>query len=71
MCCWMLKKPELVYRLARVVADFHIAVAQYWVDTFGHPGGFAFGPSCELPPKAPPYNVWVMRKAINDFGWYE
>lgn len=36
-----------------------------------HPGGFVLAPGCELPPKAPPYNVWVMRKAINDFGWYE
>ena len=194
MCRWMLKKPELVHRLARVVADFHIALARYWVKTLGHPermvpftaaptesnqiisprhfqefclpyqkevhekilamgikhinihicgdqnlnlpywaqiprgdpgilsfghevdldtafkyfphdiivgnvepaviqlgppekvyelsrmciekgkrytGGFALSPSCELPPYAPPYNVWIMRKAINDFGWYE
>lgn len=194
MCRWMIRKPELVHRLCRLVADFHIALAQYWVDTFGHPelmipfnaaptesnqvispqqfqefclhyqaevhqkmlamgikhinihicgeqnlnlpywtlvprgepgilsfghevdietaskyfpndiilgnvepaiiqtgtpeevyehsriciekgkkhpGGFVLSPGCELPPKSPPYNVWMMRKAINDFGWYD
>jgi len=193
MCRWMIRKPELVHRLCRLVTDFHIAIAQYWVETFGHPelmipfnaaptesnqvispkqfeefcvpyqaevhrkmldmgikhinihvcgeqnlnlplwtqiprgepgllsfghevdletaseyfpndiimgnvepaviqtgspeqvyeisriciekgkkhpGGFILGPGCELPPKSPPYNVWTMRKAINDFGWY-
>lgn len=35
------------------------------------PGGFIFSSGCELPPKAPPYNVWMMTKAVNDFGWYE
>ena len=36
-----------------------------------HPGGFILAPGCELPPWAPPYNVWMMTKAVNDFGWYE
>ena len=194
MCRWMIKKPELVHRLCQLVADFHVALAKYWVDTLGrpermisnsqapteanqiispkyfeefflpyqkevnerilamgvkhinthicgeqnlnlpywvqipmgdpaiisfghevdldaaskyfpndiimgnvepaviqagtpeevyelsrlciesgkkHPGGFVLSPGCGLPPKAPPYNVWMMRKAINDFGWYE
>ena len=35
------------------------------------PGGFIFAPGCDMPPNAPPYNVWMMTKAINDFGWYE
>ncbi|MGB9627098.1 MAG: uroporphyrinogen decarboxylase family protein [Thermodesulfobacteriota bacterium] len=35
------------------------------------PGGFIFSAGCELPPKAPPYNVWMMTKAVNDFGWYD
>jgi len=35
------------------------------------PRGFILGSGCELPPLAPPCNVWAMRKAINDFGWYE
>ncbi len=33
--------------------------------------GFILAPGCELPPKAPPYNVWTIRKAIDDFGWYD
>ena len=33
--------------------------------------GFILAPGCELPPKAPPYNVWTIMKAINDFGWYD
>ncbi len=33
--------------------------------------GFILGSGCELPPLAPACNVWAMRKAINDFGWYE
>jgi uroporphyrinogen decarboxylase len=194
MCRWMMKKPNVVHRLCRLVADFHIAIARYWIDSFDrperiipltaaptesnqmispehfkefslpyqrdvyekmfsmgvkhinthicgdqnmnlpywaqmplgdpgilsfghevdletasrcfpdhiivgnvepaviqtgtpeevyersriciekgkrHPGGFALAPGCELPPTAPPYNVWMMRKAINDFGWYD
>jgi uroporphyrinogen decarboxylase len=34
------------------------------------PRGFILGSGCELPPMAPPSNVWAMRKAVNDFGWY-
>ena len=193
MCRWMIKKPELVHRLCRIVADFLMAMAEYWVDMFGpehllpfvgapteanqiispkqfeefclpyqreihekilaldvrhiythicgeqnlnlpywaklpmgdpgmvsfghevdlddasryfpndiiignvepaviqtgtpaevyelsriciekgkkHRAGFILAAGCELPAKAPPYNVWTMRKAINDFGWYE
>ena len=35
------------------------------------PRGFMLSQSCELPPKAPPYNVYTMKKAIDDFGRYE
>lgn len=35
------------------------------------PRGFILGSGCELPPLAPSCNVWAMRKAVNDFGWYE
>lgn len=35
------------------------------------PRGFMLSQSCELPPKAPPYNVYMMKKAIDDFGRYE
>jgi hypothetical protein len=26
---------------------------------------------CEVPVNTPPYNLYTMRKAIDDFGWYE
>jgi len=32
--------------------------------------GFIFAPGCELPPMSPPFNVYQMTKAINDYGWY-
>jgi uroporphyrinogen decarboxylase len=35
------------------------------------PRGFILMTSCEMPPMTPPANVWAMRKAINDFGWYQ
>jgi uroporphyrinogen decarboxylase len=35
------------------------------------PGGFAFSPGCEMPPMAPPINVWMMSKAAEDAGWYD
>ncbi|MFC1593207.1 uroporphyrinogen decarboxylase family protein [Candidatus Omnitrophota bacterium] len=34
------------------------------------PRGFILMPGCSLPPMSPPYNVHMMRKAIQDFGWY-
>jgi len=35
------------------------------------PRGYMLMSGCEIPPMSPPYNIYVMRKAINDFGWYE
>jgi uroporphyrinogen decarboxylase len=35
------------------------------------PGGFVLSPGCELPPMSPPLNVWMMTKAVKDFGWYD
>jgi len=35
------------------------------------PRGYALMAGCEIPAMAPPYNVYMMRKAINDFGWYD
>lgn len=35
------------------------------------PRGFILMPGCGLPPAAPPYNVYMMRKAAEDFGQYE
>ncbi len=35
------------------------------------PRGFMLATGCALPPYAPPYNIYVMMKAIKDFGCYE
>ena len=32
--------------------------------------GFVLMPGCEIPPTTPPYNVYVMGKAVEEFGWY-
>ena len=32
--------------------------------------GFMLMSGCEVPPMAPPYNVYMMKKAIDEFGWY-
>lgn len=32
---WLLKKPALAHRLLRLATDFGVAVAKYWLDTFG------------------------------------
>jgi len=34
------------------------------------PRGFMLMSGCETPPDTPPYNIYMMRKAINDSGWY-
>jgi uroporphyrinogen decarboxylase len=34
------------------------------------PNGYALMQGCEVPVNAPPYNLYVMRKAIEDFGQY-
>ena len=34
------------------------------------PGGFILAPGCGMPPRAPSYNVWMMTKAVSDYGWY-
>jgi uroporphyrinogen decarboxylase len=35
------------------------------------PRGFMLSAGCGLPPNTPPYNVFMMRKAIDDFGWFD
>ncbi len=35
------------------------------------PRGYILMAGCEVPPMAPPYNVYMMKKAVEDFGWYE
>jgi uroporphyrinogen decarboxylase len=53
--------PEQVYELSRICIE----------KGRKHPGGFILGPGCELPPMAPPENMWAMMQAVSDFGWYE
>jgi len=53
-------KPEAVYELSRICIE----------KGKKHPSGFILSSGCDMPPHSPPYNVWMMRKAIDDFGWY-
>jgi len=53
--------PQQVYELCKAC----IKKAKY------APRGFMLMSGCEIPPMAPPYNVYMMRKAVEDFGWYE
>jgi len=53
--------PEEVYEASRKVIEKGKKL----------PGGFIFGPGCELPPNAPVENVIAMTRAVNDFGWYD
>jgi len=52
---------EQVYELCRQA----IEKAKY------APRGFLLIPGCGLPPAPPPYNVFMMKRAANDFGWYD
>ena len=53
-------KPQQVYELCKKAIE--VGKKASW--------GFMLMPGCETPPTAPPYNVYMMRKAIDDFGWY-
>ena len=35
------------------------------------PRGFALMQGCEIPVNNPPYNLFTMKKAVDDFGWYD
>jgi uroporphyrinogen decarboxylase len=35
------------------------------------PRGYVLMAGCDVPIYAPPYNFYMMKKAINDFGWYD
>jgi uroporphyrinogen decarboxylase len=39
---WMLRKPEVVHHLMRIVIDYYVELAQYWKDTFGIEGVLPF-----------------------------
>jgi uroporphyrinogen decarboxylase len=34
------------------------------------PRGYILMQGCEVPVNTPPYNLYIMRKAVDDFGWY-
>jgi uroporphyrinogen decarboxylase len=53
--------PEQVYEMTKICIE----------KGRKHPSGFMLAPGCELPPYSPPHNVWMMMKAISDYGWYE
>jgi len=53
--------PQQVYELCKQC----IEKAKY------APRGYMLMPGCEIPPMAPPYNVYMMKKSIDDFGWYD
>lgn len=52
--------PEQVYELSRMAIERGKKIR----------GGFILSAGCGMPPKAPSHNVWMMTKAVNDFGWY-
>lgn len=33
--------------------------------------GFIFMGGCEIPPDTPPYNMYLMQKAVAEYGWYD
>jgi uroporphyrinogen-III decarboxylase len=35
------------------------------------PNGYIFMTACETPSSAPPYNFYMLTKAINDYGYYD
>ena len=52
--------PEEVYEATRKVLEEGMRL----------PNGFILSTGCDLPPMAPPENVGMITKAVNDFGWY-
>lgn len=34
------------------------------------PRGYILAPGCDIPPMVPPYSIYVITKAVDDFGWY-
>ena len=61
MQCLKAGKPEDVYEHARKCIETGRKAKR----------GFMLSPGCGLPPGTPPDNIYMMRKAIDDFGWYD
>ena len=53
--------PEEIYELSRQAIEKGKSA----------PRGYALMQGCEVPINTPPYNLYTMRRAIDDFGWYE
>ena len=53
--------PQQVYELCRIAIEKGKKA----------PGGYVLMAGCELPVMAPPYNIYVMKKAVDEFGWYD
>lgn len=53
--------PEEIYELCRIAIEKGKKA----------PRGFVLMTGCELPPCANPYSVYMMRKAVSDFGFYD
>ena len=34
------------------------------------PGGYILMPGCDIPPFSPPYNIYALKKAVMDYGFY-
>lgn len=58
---FQLGTPEEVYESCRVAIERGKK----------HKRGFILAPGCEIPPRSVPYLVWMMAKAVNDFGYYD
>ena len=54
--------PQEVYRLSREAIEKGKRHC---------PSGFVLMPGCEIPPTTIPYNLYVMRKAVEECGWYD
>ena len=35
------------------------------------PGGYILMSGCDIPPSSPPYNIYALKKAVMDFGFYD
>ncbi len=53
--------PQEVYEASRKVIEEGKKYA---------PGRFVFMSGCEIPATTPAYNIYMMQKAVEDFGWY-
>ena len=53
--------PQEIYKRCRVCIDKGMQI----------PAGFVLAPGCDLPPRAPSFNIWAMTKAVKELGYYQ